>query len=616
MSAFTKQMTPKNPAGAKTLVLLDLLPRLWRHLSKLRRRQLIALFGAIVLSAFAEVVSLGAVFPFLGVLISPDKVFEQPMVSGVAHFFGITSAGSLALFLTIVFVTTTLLAGAIRLLALWASTRLSFAIGVDLSIDMYRRTLYQPYSVHVARNSSEVIIGITTKTSAIVLGVLLPLLQLATSLIVLVAIASTLIAVDPVIAVFSAVGFGLSYALITMISGNQLRRNSICIAEEQTQLFKTLQEGLGGIRDVLLDGTQPLYCDIYHRADSALRKAQGGNTFISASPRFAMEALGMTLIAILGYSVSTQSGGLTVALPVLGMLALGAQRLIPALQQGYASWTSVVGNGASLADTLELLDQPLPPESLLPAPDPLPFNDSIRFSSVSFRYVSDGPWVLDRLELHIRKGARVGFVGITGSGKSTAIDLLMGLLEPSSGRILVDDQVLTGSKLRAWQRNIAHVPQHVYLADATIAENIAFGIRTADIDLERVKEAARKAQIAEFIENNPKGYFATVGERGVRLSGGQRQRIGIARALYKRATVLVFDEATSALDNVTEQAVMDAIENLGRDLTILLVAHRLTTIQRCDRVIELSQGRLVAEGSFKQLLSDSPTFRALASASS
>jgi ATP-binding cassette subfamily B protein len=325
-----------------------------------------------------------------------------------------------------------------------------------------------------------------------------------------------------------------------------------------------------------------------------------------------MEALGMALIALLAYSVSVQSGGLSNALPVLGALAMGAQRLIPALQQAYASWSTAAGSTASLVDTLELLDQPLPPEASGPPPEPLPFHSAIRFDAVRFRYTSEGPWVLEGLNLIIPKGARVGFVGTTGGGKSTALDLLMGLLEPTEGQILVDNQSITGSYRRAWQRNIAHVPQSVYLSDATLAENIAFGVSPEAIDMARVRDAARQAQIADFIENGPRGYQALVGERGVRLSGGQRQRIGIARALYKRATVLVFDEATSALDSVTEQAVMDAIENLDPDLTILIIAHRLTTIRRCDRVIELNRGRLVAEGSYDQLLRESESFRAMA----
>lgn len=591
---------------------LRLVGRLWKHLSRRRQHQFILLLGLMVLSALAEVISLGAILPFLGVLISPDQVFERPLVAKFAGMLGIHSPGGLALPLTIAFAIAALVAAAIRLAVLWVSTRLSFAAGVDLSINMYRRTLYQPYCVHVSRNSSEVISGITNKVSTVVTGVLFPLLVLLSSGIVLIAIVATLTAIDPIIAMLAAAGFGASYAVITFFSQNSLHRNSVSIAVEQTRLFKALQEGLGGIRDVLLDGTQAFYCAIYYQADLALRKAQASNTFISASPRFAMEGVGMTLIALLAYGVSVEPGGLVVALPVLAALAMGAQRLIPTLQQAYASWSTIAGSHASMVDTLDLLDQTLPPEASMPPVQPLPFRHHLCFDSVRFRYGTDGPWVLDGLDFSIVRGSRVGFVGPTGSGKSTAIDLLMGLLEPTEGAVLVDGLSIADARLRAWQRNIAHVPQSVYLADATVAENIAFGVPASEIDMTRVREAARQAQISSFIESAAEGYLAVVGERGVRLSGGQRQRIGIARALYKRATVLVFDEATSALDTVTEQAVMDAIENLDRELTILIIAHRLSTIRHCDRVIELDHGKLVAEGSYDQLLRESRSFRAMA----
>jgi ABC-type multidrug transport system fused ATPase/permease subunit len=404
-------------------------------------------------------------------------------------------------------------------------------------------------------------------------------------------------------------GFGGSYAAITWAFRRRLRLNSRRIASERTLLIKALQEGLGGIRDVLLDGTQPVYCDVYRQADVPLRRAQANIAVIGSGPRFIMEALGMVLIAVLAYGLRNRPGGMATALPVLGALALGAQRLMPALQQGYSAWTGILGSHGSLADALELLDQPVPAELLQPAPDPLPFQDAIRFEGVRFRYASEGPWVLDDLNLTVRKGARVGFVGATGSGKSTALDLLMGLLTPTEGAVLVDGQPISGNRARAWQRTIAHVPQSIYLADTTIAENIAFGIPRDAIDLSRVKEAARQAHIADFIESRDEGYNAFVGERGVRLSGGQRQRIGIARALYKRASVLVFDEATSALDNATEQSVMEAIEALDRELTILLIAHRLTTVRRCDTIVEMEHGRVVAQGTYEQLLESSRSFR-------
>lgn len=588
-----------------------LLLQLWRHLSRRRQRQFGVLLGLMVISAFAEVVSLGAVLPFIGILTAPERVFNHPVVADLAQALGIATADQLVLPLTIVFATAALIAGAIRIFLLWVTTRLAVVSGADLSIEVYRRTLYQPYWVHAARNSSDTISGITSKVNITVFGVLLPLLTLISSFVLLAAVMIALIVIDPVIALVAIVGFGASYGLVTWLTRRRLERNSLRIAFEQTQVIKALQEGLGGIRDVLLDGTQPIYCDVYRQADHPLRQAHGNNIFIGGSPRFAMEALGMVLIAVLAYVLSRHAGGVATALPALGALALGAQRLLPALQQIYSAWASIVGSRASLAGTIELLDQPLPADVLQPTSAPLRFQKDIRFNAVRFRYTNDGPWVLDGLNLVISKGARVGFVGSTGSGKSTTLDLLMGLLMPTQGVLLVDGHPIRGKRIRAWQRTIAHVPQNIFLADTTLAENIAFGVPRGDIDMDRVRQVARQAQIAEFIESRPEGYNAYVGERGIRLSGGQRQRIGIARALYKQATVLVFDEATSALDNATEQSVMDAITALNRDLTVLLIAHRLTTVRRCDSIVELEGGRVVAQGTYDQLLERSPSFRSI-----
>ena len=421
-----------------------------------------------------------------------------------------------------------------------------------------------------------------------------------------------LIAADPAIALLAGVGFGFSYVLITWLVRRQLHRNSYRIANQQTQVHKALQEGLGGIRDVLLDNVQAVYCEVFRRADRTLRQAQGNTVFIGGSPRYAMEAIGMVVIAALAYFLSQEVGGISSSLPILGMLALGAQRLLPSLQQIYYSWASIIGYQVSLADTIALLDQPLPKEFMGPANTELLIRKEIRLDAVRFRYTEEGPWVLNDLNLKIAKGARVGFVGSTGSGKSTTLDLLMGLLMPTEGQLLLDGQPVSGSDLRALQRNIAHVPQNIYLADTTIAENIAFGVPAEAIDMEKVKRAARQAQIADFIEKSPEGYSAYVGERGVRLSGGQRQRIGIARALYKQASILVLDEATSALDNATEQLVIDAMGTLNADLTILFVAHRLTTVRHCDLIVELEHGRVKAQGTYEQLLESSPSFRKMA----
>lgn len=595
--------------------LISLLLRLWRHFSRRRQYQFAFLMGLMLLSAFAEVASIGAVLPFLGVLVAPEKVFANPLLKNFIDSFGITSSDQLLLALTILFSAVALAAGAIRLSLLWVSTRIAYSTGADLSIDLYKRTLYQPYQIHIARNSSEVISGITNKVNEVSYGILLAVLTMISSTILLIAIMSAVFAINTQIAVIAGVGFGASYGMITFFFRRRLRSNSRVIAEKQTQVVKALQEGLGGVRDVLLDGSQPIYCELYRQADQPLRAAIGSNQFISQCPRYFMESLGMLLIAVLAYSLSKQAGGVASAMPVLGALALGAQRLLPALQQIYGAWANIMGSYESLVDTVHLLEQPLPEGADQAAPAPLSFERDISFCDVRFQYGADMPLVIDRLNLKIAKGTRVGFVGATGSGKSTALDILMGLLVPTQGSLKVDGQLIDQNNVRAWQQTIAHVPQNIFLSDTTVAENIAFGVRKADIDMGRVRLAAQRAHIAEFIESKPDGYQSSLGERGTRLSGGQRQRIAIARAFYKGADVLIFDEATSALDNATEQSVMSTIAELHSDFTVLIIAHRLTTVRHCDQIVELQKGRVVACGTYAQLMENSASFKQMNDAS-
>lgn len=587
-----------------TQPITQLLSRLWQHVSARRRGQFGLLLALMIMASFAEMLSIGAVLPFLGALTAPTRIFEHPAARFFIQTLGLTSAEQLLLPLTIAFGLAAFVAGAMRLLLLWVSTRLSFATGADLGISIYRRTLYQPYAVHVARNSSEVINGISTKANSVIHGIIGPVLILISSGVMLVAILMVLLSVAPIISLVAFTGFGLIYGCIIWITRTQKIRNGQRIARESTQVIQSLQEGLGGIRDVLIDGSQSVYCQIYRNADFLLRRAQGNNQFISQSPRYGMEALGMILIATLAYTLARQSDGIARAIPVLGALALGAQRLLPVMQQLYAAWSSIQGSQASLQDTLELLGQPLPDYADQPVATPLPFRQSVRLNDLSFRYSPQAPWVLNNLNLTIAKGSRVGFIGTTGSGKSTLLDIFMGLLQPTEGALEIDGQPITGSNHRAWQAHIAHVPQVIFLADSTIEENIAFGVSRDRIDHERVRHAARQAQIADIIETWPGGYQTFVGERGIRLSGGQRQRIGIARALYKQADIIVFDEATSALDNETEQAVMQAIDVLNEDFTILIIAHRLTTLKSCTQVVELSDGAVRRVGSYQDIVTE------------
>ena len=556
----------------------------------------------MIIASFAEVVSIGALLPFLGALTAPEKIFAHHLAEPFIKLLQIQSAQDLLLPFTLMFIAAAIFAGMARIALLWVQTRLSMAMGADFGVQVYERTLSQPYSLHVSRNSSEILAG-SQKARDLVGAIIQPTLTILSSVVILTTVTFTLLAIQPLVALSAFLGFALIYAAVLVITKRRIAMNSRTISTQQIRVTKAVQEGLGGIRDVIIDGTQHVYSKLYKDAVIQMQSALASLQVVGASPRFAVEALGMILIAGLAYILAaTSGGGVTNAIPVLGALALGAQRLLPVLQQIYGSYITIVGSEASTQDALDLLDQRMTEHAYMRLAKPMAFQTAITLKDLGFRYTPQGPWVLRHLNLQIPKGGRVGFVGVTGSGKSTLLDIMMGLLNPTEGALLIDKVVAHPQNTRAWQTHISHVPQAVYLSDTSITENIAFGVPAELIDLRRVKQAAQQAQIAEFIEGCRNGYDTVVGERGVRLSGGQRQRIGIARALYKCANVIIFDEATSALDNETEAAVMQAVETLGRDVTILIIAHRVTTLKNCDQIVELANGTIKAVGSYEQMM--------------
>ena len=579
-----------------------ILKKIWSHIRIRRRKQLGLLMILMLLASVSEVISIGAILPFLAVLSNPTIIFDHELAQPFIQLLELTEPGQLILPFTILFSLSAIITGSIRILMIWAQTRLANAIGADLSYQIYKRTLFQPYPIHVARNSSEMIDGIASKANQVVGGFIMPGLNVISVFMMMTTILAALVVLDPIVVTSMIAGFSLIYALIARFTKKRLVLNSELMSKKSVLVIKALQEGLGGIRDVLIDGSQATYIKIFRSADLPIRHAQANTTILSGSPRYGIEALGMVLIAWLAYILGDGEGDLIGPLPILGAIAIGAQRMLPMLQLAYSSWSSFRGAQVVLQDAIALLEQPLPNYAEGPTIEAIPFQQAITMEKVSFRYGVNTPWVLRDLSLEIPKGSRIGIIGTTGSGKSTLLDIIMGLLHPSEGKIAIDGMEVTDQNHRGWQSHISHIPQAIYLSDATIAENIAFGVPIEKINHQQVQFAAKQAQIAETIEIWEQGYETTVGERGVRLSGGQRQRIGIARALYKQADVIIFDEATSALDNETERAVMEAIDNIQEEITILMVAHRLTTLKSCNLIIELEDGKIKRSGSYLEIV--------------
>lgn len=578
-----------------------MIKNLWKHLSKKRRAQLLFLLILMCVASIMEVVSIGAVVPFLGALTSPETIFKYKFIQPIIEILEITEANQLLLPLTTIFVIATLTAAAVRLTLLYALTRFSYAVGADLSIDIYRRTLCQDYSIHISRNSSEVINGIIKKTDIVTSGILAPTMTFISSMFIMVAIVTMVFIINPFAALISFFCVSIMYLIITLFTRRYLHRNSDLIANKSTQMIKSLQEGLGGIRDVLIDGTQEFYCDLYQNADLSFRKATASNVFIGQSPRYIMEAVGMIFMGLLAYTLTLEEGGLVAVIPTLGALAVGAGKLLPTLQQAYASISAISGSISSFNDVLVLLDQPLPLKEHRNSKNILSFKETISFKNVSFRYANDTPWILKNVNLSFKRGEKIGIVGVTGSGKSTLLDILMGLLVPTSGKLLIDGVAVAKVNRGEWQAHISHVPQSIYLADRSIKENIAFGVEPEAVQESRVVSAAKVAEIAETINSLKNKYKALVGEQGIQLSGGQRQRVGIARALYKNSDLIIFDEATSALDNQTEQKIIKKIDQINKNKTMFFIAHRLTTLKQCDTILRINKNFNIDEIRYEDL---------------
>jgi ABC-type multidrug transport system fused ATPase/permease subunit len=437
---------------------------------------------------------------------------------------------------------------------------------------------------------------------ALVLHVLLQLMYAFSAGFIALVIIAALIYVDPFTATIAAAAFSILYLGASAVTGPRLARNSESIRTSYEERVRIVQESVGGIRDVILDGAHRICLDAFARVSRKYSIAAATNAFLATAPRFLIEATGMAAIAIVALLIAERHGGLANALPLLGAVALGAQRLLPLLQQVYHGWASVSGHRSVVFEVLELLRLRPVEGTDLSSIEPLPLREKISIEGVSFSYPESDRTVLDEVTLKIPRGLILGVVGKTGSGKSTLADLIMGLIEPTKGHIAIDGVPLTGEARLRWRRGIAHVPQAIFLADTTIARNIAFGVPPEHIDQDRVRAAAARAQLHDFVASLPNGYTTKVGERGIRLSGGQRQRLGIARAIYKQTSVLVLDEATSALDDVTEAAVMEALAALGeKGRTIIIIAHRLSTLTRCGLLVRLEEGRVAVTGKYAEV---------------
>ena len=582
--------------------MLRLINRLLSHLDNSRKIKLVIVFILMILGSFAELLGIGAIVPFLGVLTSPETVFSNEYFIFLNNsFFGYQNADEIILPVTIFFVVCVIFSAGIRIIMLWFQIRVSHAIGSDISILIYKKSLYKTYEEHLQRNSGEVIAAVTSKSTGIVSSTVLPLLLIISSILTIALISILLFSVNPLITSITMLSFSLLYLITILLSKNILSRYSEIVSDEQSMIVKTLQDGFGAIRDILIYRSQEAYTEKYRNHDISMRHAQGGIQVIGSMPRVIVESFGVIVLSLIAFFISLGPNGISGAITLLGLLGLSAQRLLPLLQLTYNSFVSIKGGRFALMDALDLLDSPI----IIDDDDhiELDFNKEIKFQNIQYFYPNQKIPAIKDINFSIKKGEKIGIVGVTGGGKSTFVDILMGLLKPSKGSILIDDrELISDIDFLKWQKKISNVSQSIFLSDSTIAENIAFGLQYHDIDLQKVKEVAKIASIHEDIQEFQGGYNNVVGERGIRISGGQRQRIGIARALYRGTEVLVLDEATSALDQNTEESINNLISELNKKITVISIAHRISTLKDFDKIINIQDGSIDWIGSYKEYL--------------
>ena len=574
-----------------------------RNLSRTRKIQFISLFALMLLGGVAEIVSLGAIIPFLAVLVDPLQATQTPLVEWVVDILEGYVSEDIRWNITVLFIVAVVVSGLVRFFLIFYIAKFNFGVGEEIAVRVYQHALYQPYEVHMEKNSSEIIGGLNKLDQLI--WVIYGLINMVSATLMAVSIVVFLIWIDPILAIIAFSGLGGIYSFVFIVSRKKLANNSVDLSEAADKRIQIVQEGLSGIRDVLLTQTQPLFVSRFDEMNRRMYQAHSSNNIIGPSPRFAVESVGMILIALFAYMSVISGKDISVIIPMLGALALGAQRLMPLVQQSYQGWVQFVGNKDLLFDVAELLRGINDYKSQVGGdkmPGKICLKKNIRMEDVSFRYGVGGRKVLNNLNLIVKKGAKVGFIGPTGCGKSTIVDILMGFIKPTTGNVLIDNDVLKAENVLLWQQQIAHVSQDIFLLDASFMENIAFGASLGEINKDKVKECAEIAKISSVIEETEESYQTKVGERGVRLSGGQRQRVGIARALYRNSPILVLDEATSALDIETEKEIIQSINDYAHDITVIMIAHRTSTLMNCDWIYKIENGSVKLEGCPAEIL--------------
>lgn len=584
-------------------------------LSTRERRQLYGLFAIIVLMALIQAAGIASITPFLALVANPEVIETNALLNWLYTTLDFDSQAAFLVFVGVLVLIIFTFSSLFAMFSTWLLIRFSFKRNYTLSKRLLEKYLRMPYVFFLNRNTADLSKNVLTEVREVIAGVLVPGMHLSSKAVASVAIIALLVIVDPVLALATTLLLGSSYGGVYTFVRHKLQRVGEQKVAANLGQYQAAGEALAGIKDIKLLGKEHLFLRKFSKAANDWADSKATGSVINKLPHYVIESLafgGMLLIVI--YLLAAK-GDLSQVVPVVGLYAFASYRLLPAIKEIFSHATTMKYYLPTLDNIYEELQrQSSQGITNRDEVEALPFHDELLLQDVTFRYPGAAEPVVSDFSISIRANTSIAFVGPTGSGKTTTVDIILGLLEPDSGRLLVDGLPITNENLPRWQKNLGYVPQHIYLTDDTILGNIAFGVKYEAIDKAAAERAARMANIHNFIVSElSDGYDTFVGERGVRLSGGQRQRIGIARALYHDPEVLILDEATSALDGVTEQNVFNELVNSYGSKTVILIAHRFSTIRNCEVIYVLDHGRIVAQGTYDHLIASSPNFRALAS---
>lgn len=596
--------------------MFKMIRELFSLLNSRQRKQFYILQVLVVIMAFTELVGIASIAPFMALVGDISLIEKKGIYSTLYQFSGLNNPMDFLFYSGLFVLFTLAFSTIISMFTVWRLSLFGARVGVEIADQLYVHYMQQNWLFHTSSSSAQLTKQISTEAMRVTGGIIQPLMQMNAKVVLVIFITLTILMLDPVIALAGLMMFLGAYFFLYALVKKHLQKNGQNLSHVSTERFRLMNEGFGGIKDVLLLNRHHDFVERFQKTGRIFAYAQGSNISISQVPRYFMELIAFgAMIGLVLLLIKSHQGDLGEVLPILAVYALAAFKLLPALQQIYGSITQIKGNTAAFESIKQDMAMSLESSTILVENNELqhlPFKEKISLKNITFSYPGKSKPAVRDLNMVIPVNSVIGIVGSSGSGKSTTIDLLLGLLAPHQGAMYIDDILITEANKRIWQQSLGFVPQSIYLSEGTIAENIAFGLPAQEINLVQVTKAIELANLNDLVNQLPNGIHTKVGERGVQLSGGQRQRIGIARALYHEADILVFDEATSALDGITEKIIMDAIHDFSGKKTIIMIAHRLKTVRKCDIIYMMEQGKVIDQGTYQHLLETNPKFKEMA----